>query len=344
MSLQTARDKIEFFYGPPIQVLSDCLRGFLIASPGCRLIACDFSSIEARVLPWLAGEEAVLDVFRGHGLIYEHSASLIYNVPIGQVTKDQRLVGKVSILSLGYQGGVGAASTMARGYQMSLDAAFDSLWERARPDQKERAHAVYNRLKSNPDIQLTKREIYAADLMKQMWRERHPNIVQFWYDLEEAATLALQEPGREFRAGKEPRAIRFKTAGSFLWCRLPSGRCLSYPYPKLREVKTPWGQIKTAVTYMGEMNQKWCRHVAYGGLFAENCTQAVARDLLASALLRVDEAGYPIAAHIHDEIVCDVPNGFGSVDEMAALMCASPEWAAGLPVDADGWEGERYRK
>lgn len=79
-------------------------------------------------------------------------------------------------------------------------------------------------------------------------------------------------------------------------------------------------------------------------VIVSNCTQAVARDILADAMPRLEGAGYPIILTVHDEIVCEVPEAFGSVDEMVSIMTTLPAWAAGCPITAEGWQGERYRK
>lgn len=308
MNSAQARDHIDIFHGAPLSILSDCLRGFLVADTGRDLIGCDFSSIEARALAWLAGEEKKLQIFRSNGKIYEASAADIYGIPIDRVTKEQRQIGKVAELALGYAGGVRAFQTMAKTYGVKVS---DKM----------------------------------ADGIKHAWRAKNPNIVAYWKALENAAMDAILNQGRIYSAGPAGREVRYKMAGSFLWCQLPSKRALCYPYPQLEQVATDWGDVKDQVTYMAPNSAgNFERHKAYGGLFCENVTQAISRDLLAQALIRLESRGYPVVLHVHDEIVSEVPEGFGSAEEMEKIMSEIPTWASGLPVSAEGWRGKRYRK
>jgi DNA polymerase bacteriophage-type len=316
------RDYLDVMYASPLDVVSTCLRGMLMAAPGHDLIAVDFSAIEARVLAWLAGEEKVLEIFRTHGKIYEHAAAGIYHVLLEEVTKAQRQIGKVAVLALGYGGGVGAFQSMARNYNVKV-----------------------------PDAE--------ADQIKVAWRDSHRKIVQYWYALESAAIAAVQDGGK-FTAGAAGREVTFLKNGSFLWCRLPSGRALCYPYPEIRTVQTPWGDLKEALTYMTELDStqrksakvlddpaahgSWQRISTYGGSLAENVTQAASRDLLASALLRFSHHDATVTVHVHDEIVCETPKGTLTVKQAEQMMCELPAWATGLPVGAEGWIGPRYRK
>lgn len=217
-SIQSITREINMLYGPPAAVISDCLRGFLHAPKGKTFVAVDFSQIEARVLAWLAGEEKVLKVFENGKDIYLHAASSIFGLPEAEINKHQRLIGKVSILALGYQGGVGAFQVMAKGYNLKIG---DDL----------------------------------ADATKTKWREAHPKIVKYWYDLERAAIAATMNPGTPFKAGAKGRQVIYLKAGTFLMCRLPSDHVIVYPYPKVKSIKTPWGDRKDAMTYMSSVSQ-----------------------------------------------------------------------------------------
>ncbi len=341
---EKARDVLDLFFGSPLTVLSDSLRGFLIADEGKDLIAADFSAIEARVIAWLAGEEHVLETFRGHGLIYEHEAAGIYRVPIEEVTKEQRQIGKVAVLALGFQGGVAALQQMAKAYSIKLSPAYEGLWAIATSEQKDQA--LYGWRRYGQDMGIPKEEYLASDLIKQRWRIAHPITTNYWGALERSAINAVLNNGQTFLVGPRQREVSYKVKGSFLWCRLPSGRVLCYPYPKIESFETPWDEMKDGLTYMAvnAVTNKWEREKAYGGLLCENVTQAVARDLLADAMLRLESRGYPVVMHVHDEIVSEVPEDFGSVDEFENIMEEVPAWAKGLPVKAEGWRGRRYRK
>lgn len=331
----------------PLSVVSDCIRGFLRARQGHDLIAADFSAIEARVIAWLAGQEDALQVFRGDGKIYELTAAGIYGVKISDITKDdpRRQVGKVAVLALGYQGGVGALQTMAKAYGVKIEPAFDMLWSRATEEHKKKCEFVFNLNGRKYDI--SKKEFYASDLVKQYWREANPSIVQYWDSLNTAAIMAVEQDGNTFRAGAAAREVAFKKNGSWLWCRLPSGRVICYPYPKVETIapfedSTP----RPTLTAMGvdSYTKKWERYKAYGGFLAENVTQAVARDLLADAMLALEDKNYPVVMHVHDEVVVEVPTSFGSLKEVEQIISRVPAWAKGLPVAAEGWRGGRFRK
>lgn len=336
-----AREIIDIMYGPPLAIISDCLRGFLAAKPGHDLIACDFTAIEARIVAWLAGETRILKLFE-EGDVYVSEVSGVFGIPIESVSKAQRQIGKVIVLAFGFGGGVGALQTMARSYNVTFEPFFSVLWGRAEDYHREKAENLWSKNKEKSEI--SREEFIASDLTKQFWREKNTNIVDLWYRTENAAIMAVQNEGAEYSAGEN--IVTYKKAGSFLFCRLPSGRVLTYPYPKLEEVMTPWGEKKQGLTYMAEdaTTRKWSKHKAYGGLLVENNTQAVSRDLLVNAIFKLRAKNYPTVIHVHDEVVVEVPVSYGSVEEVERLATQKPEWAHGLPIKAEGWRGKRYRK
>jgi len=285
--------------GEPMESMSSCLRGMLIASEGNRLIVSDYASIEARVLAWLSDHKSVIKVFEDGSDIYKFTAATMYGCDYDNVDKDQRFVGKVATLALGYQGGVRAFQKMAEAYGT---------------DVNERQ----------------------ALTIRNDWREANKPIVKLWVDTERAARNAISY-------GKESPACKglFKFVKGDLLFKLPSGRILSFP-----EAKMVQGDRGMDLVYSGMNNHthRWGQIKAYGGSLVQSITQAVARDLLAEAVLRLEKNKYPVVLHVHDEIVADVPVGYGSVDELSDLMCVLPEWAKGIPVTAEGYESTRYKK
>lgn len=335
-------EELTILYGPPLTILSGCVRAFLQAGDGCELITGDFSAIEARVIAWLAGQEDVLLLFAKGEDVYVHAASAIFGVPPHAISSDQRQVGKVAILALGYGGGVKAFQEMARGYGVQMAPAYTYLWGRA--DQRQRDWVEKAFKENGKKFEISREEYIASDLTKTFWRLANPLIVEYWEDLEAAVIIAVREGKRSVGHGN--RQVVFLKKGSFLWCQLPSGGVLCYPYPEIRKTVTPWGQEKDLLTYMSEeaQSRKWIRVSTYGGSLAENITQAVSRDIQADAMLRLDSRGYPIVLHTHDEIACELPIGEGSLSEMSRIMSQVPAWAEGLPIAVKGWSGKRYRK
>lgn len=308
----TSIEYIELLYGHPMNVISDCLRGVLTAAPGHKLLAGDYSNIEGRTVAWLANETWKLQAFRdfdagiGHD-IYLLAAAKIYSKPVSDFTKSspERQIGKVAELACGYQGGVGAFQTMATTYGVKV------------PDEE-------------------------AEAIKTAWRESHPRICQLWYDLEEAALDAVGHPGTICSAANGK--IKFKMSGSFLFCLLPSGRALCYPYARIAEKETWWGAVKDTVHYkaVDDRTKQWVETFTYGGKLTENIIQAIARDILADAIVKVAGAGWNIVLHVHDEIVVETVDG--KVFDFIECMSQQPPWSAGLPIAVEGWAGFRYRK
>ena len=169
-----------------------------------------------------------------------------------------------------------------------------------------------------------------------VWRRANPHITQFWWDVDKAAVEAVVKRVRT-RAGR----IGFEYRSGILFVTLPSGRKLAYVKPRMAVNK--FG--REGLTYEGILeNKKWGRIETYGPKLVENIVQGTARDLLAEAMLRVERKGYPIVMHCHDEIIAEVPEGSGSVEEMCGVMAVQPTWAEGLPLRADGYECPFYQK
>ena len=341
----TEPEILTLLYGSPLDFISWALRQNISAPPGYELIAGDYSSVESRYLAWDSGEESKLAIFNTHGKVYEANAAITYGKDIEDIDKksNERQVGKVQELAFGYEGGIGAGAQMGKTYNVNPDAVYPELWARSDKETREKAEwQARQYLKQNPDSKLSLQGAIAFDIMKQGWRKAAPNTVKYWRQLENAAKLALQNPGKIYTA----KRVKFFVNGSFLWCKLPSSRLLCYPYAKLKVIQTPWGEDKESIVYktVNQVTRKWATTNTYGGKLAENVTQAGCRDLLMVGLVNVELAGYPVVLHVYDEAVSEIPVGFGSVDEYEDLLCRQKPWANGLPLQAEGWRGKRYRK
>jgi DNA polymerase len=168
------------------------------------------------------------------------------------------------------------------------------------------------------------------------WRVANPHIVNFWWDVDKAAIDAVKQ-----REKTSTHGISFTYKSGMLFITLPSGRNLVYVRPKLTTNK--FG--REGLTYEGiGATKKWGRIETYGPKIVENIIQAIARDILAEAMLRLDKAGFKIVAHVHDEVICEVPKGFSSVKEVCNIMAEQVPWANGLPLKADGYECLFYKK
>jgi DNA polymerase len=306
---------LDMIFGNVPNVLSELIRTVLIPKSGHRFIVADFSAIEARVLSWLAGEEWRLDTFRNGGDIYCASASQMFHVPVEKhgVNVHLRQKGKISELACGYGGSVGALKSMGQVAWASSAAQ--------RNDQ--------------PRVDMGVPEDELQGLIND-WRNANPHIVKLWNEVGNAAMQTIKEK-TTVPLGK----LIFIYESGILFIGLPSGRRLSYIKPRIGTNRFG-GE---SVTYMGiGASKKWERLETFGGKLVENIVQGIARDLLASAMMNVTNAGYDIVFHVHDEIIAEVPNGQGSVDEMCRLMSINPDWADGIPLNADGYECEYYRK
>lgn len=353
---------VEYFYQDALLCVSGCLRGLFTAAPGCDLIASDFSSIESVVTACLAREEWRVDVFRTHGKNYEMAVSQITGIPFAEVmahagftdtTSPQwwknrafkgphhpmrQTIGKVSELASGFGGGVGA-------------------WLRFMA-------------KNDPPMSIPEDEIKAS-IAK--WRKASPSIIEFWggqvrrrdrdfsypelFGLEGMAIQAVLRPNENWPVickDGQPSGITFRYDGEILYCILPSGRALHYHRPVLEPAQNPWfGDYE--LSYEGYNTNReqgavgWVRMNTYGGKLCENVVQATARDIQRYAMVNCERQGYYIVLHVYDEIVAEVPQGWGSVQGLEAIMGTMPPWAvyngAPWPIKAaGGWRGLRYRK
>lgn len=324
-----------------MKLTASCVRSCIVASPDHKLVAADLSNIEGRTLAWLAGEEWKLEAFRafdrkqGHDL-YKLAYSKGFGVKPESVTKDQRQVGKVMELALGYEGGVGAFLTFSLAYGIDLEQMAEAAWAGLPGELVDEALEFYDwmRAEKRPLHGLSQRAFATCDVFKRAWRRGHPATVSLWRQLQQAALNAVDSPGREYEVGR----LCVSRHKAWLRVALPSGRMLWYPSPKIEGGK---------LSYMGvnQYSRKWERLNTYGGKLTENVTQAVARDVLAFAMQKVESSHFPVVLTVHDEIVTEVPdNPLFSVRSLVDFMSTPPDWADGLPLAASGFEGFRYRK
>ena len=326
----------------PTRLMSAALRGVITAPEGRQLVVADLSNIEGRVLAWLAGEEWKLDAFRaadagtGHDL-YKLTYGRTFGVDPASVTKQQRQIGKVEELALGYRGGVGAFLTFASAYGVDLDELAGHVKSAISPAVWNEAADAYEWFeKKKLTHGLAKETFIALDAIKRGWRASHPAISKFWEDLETAALMAINY-GQTTTVGR----LTFDRKDSWLRMRLPSGRYVCYPAAKDATQDDGLG----VVSYLGtnQITHKWGRINTHGGKLAENATQAVALDVLAESMPRIEAAGFQIVLSIHDEFITEA--GFDkTADDLARLMTVTPPWGAGLPLNAAGFTADRYRK
>lgn len=303
-------DGLKLVYGSVNDTLSQLIRTAFVAPNGHVLIDADFSAIEARVISWLAGEEWRLQVFREGGDIYCASASQMFHCTVvkGGENGHLRQKGKVAELALGYQGSSGALINMGA---LDMGLSEDEL----------------------PDI-------------VQRWRDANSRIRDLWYAMDSAAIQVINNGGyvnvRNVTLSREYDATRGMAVLSIL---LPSGRKLYYIDPAISENR--WGNPSISYMGMDQTTKKWKRIETYGGKLVENCVQAIARDCLAEAIEHLEAAGLPVVFHVHDECVIDVAP-FGTDKEMlekvVSVMTIPIPWAQGLPLGADGWVGQFFKK
>jgi DNA polymerase len=259
--------------GTPIEIVGDIARAAICAAPGNKLLRADYSAIESRTLAWIANERTKLKQWAD----FDASGALVddpyYQLgrACGFPEETARALGKVCDLAFGYGGGVGAFRNFC-------------------PD----------------DFEVSDEQI---QIYKQTWRDRHPQTRLFWYRINDHAVAALHRSPEPISYGRFTLQCRCLHEAPFLFIKLPSGRELAYPYVRL--IKTYRGD--DAITFMDNaiVTGGWSEYRPgkgmWGGVFTENLTQAVARDVLAAAMLRAEAAGYPVVLHVHDAVVCEVP-------------------------------------
>lgn len=360
MSIQDVYETMDMAYGDVLHFMSKALRSMFIASPGKKLVGGDYSNIEGRMNAWLAGEDWKIAAFReyddGTGPdLYKLAFSKSFGIGVADVNKSQRQIGKVQELALGYQGSIGAFLTMGANYGVD-PYAISRVVIPTTPTAQYDALAQKYHTKGTNRYELQEREWVALKVVVDGWRSGHPNVVQSWWDYQDAAIEAVENIGEAIPVGGNMGVagrVRYMSDGNFLYCQLPSRRVISYPQPELHvteeEAVNRKGETyirrKRSVSFYGlDDRNQWTKQYLYGGMQCENVVQAAARDVMVEGMYRVEAAGYPVILTVHDEALSEVDEGFGSADDYAAHMSVLPSWAHGLPLAAAAWEDKRYVK
>lgn len=330
LSDEAALTVADLMYTKPLDVLAAALRGFIKAVPGKKFVVVDYSQIELRVLAWIAGEEELLELLRnGHDPYINFAAKYMYGVDPSTYNKDslERQIAKSALLGAQYQ-----------------------IW----------INAFIEYAKTSAGLKLTIEEGTNAVVS---YRNAHPNIVDFWKDIEKAAIYAVET--RETACLNNLR-LKVEVHNDREWLRiyLPSGRPISYFEPKVTERITEhektdrdgnpifnadgtpatYTKRKKVLSFLTEWNKKIVREYTYGGKLTENVVQGTSADIMYEGEIKATEAGYALIASVHDETVTEVDEDFGSVKELERLVCDLPACYEGLPIAAEGFECIRYRK
>lgn len=330
----------EVLFPNVMSLTGNAVRGCIVAPPGRKLVVADLSNIEGRGLVYLSDEKWKLKAFSefdaGRGPdMYKLAYARSFGIDPKDVDGDQRQIGKVQELGLGYGGGVAAFITFAAVYNMDLQKLSDAVWAGASKEALTDASGVWKWADGKHKTLGLPRDVYTAcEVLKRAWRDAHPCTEALWHQAQGAFADATRNPGVTFDAGP----LKFRRDGAWLRMRLPSGRYLCYLQPKVEG---------NDCTYMGVSmyTRQWGRLKTYGGKLIENATQAWARDVLAVNLSRIEAAGYPITMLIHDEVIAESPDTDDyTAEELARLMCVRPTWAAEVPLAAAGFTCLRYRK
>lgn len=289
------------------------------------LFCADYSAIEARVLFWLADHKDGLTAYRDNRPLYEEMAARIHDIHVSEVTPIQRELGKRVVLGCGYQMGANTFMDTCRTFGNFIVSE----------ELAEKAVEVYRKL--------------------------HSPVPKLWKLVQSAAISAVKNPGKVYRVHK----VLWCLQGDFLYCKLPSSRKLAFYKPEIRYerrtqkvwrlnakgekisyTKVPYGDPVPKLYHwsVNPITKQWGLGGTYGGKLVENMTQAVARDLMAEAMLRLEDAGFEVILSVHDELVGQGEPEFFSIEQFKEEMAKLPKWADGLPVKVTGWSGLRYKK
>jgi DNA polymerase len=292
-----------------MQELSSLVRSAITAPMGKTFVDVDFSSIENRVGVYLAGQKDKVELFRKGLDEYKVFASeSLYHIPYDEVTKDQRQVSKSAVLGAMFGQGAKGLVKYAEGMGVNLSEA-------------QAKNAVDN------------------------YRTSYARVKALWGMCETSAIQAVENPGVPYMAGGK---IVIKCAKDALWMQLPSRRLICWQRPQLELLTTPWGSQKVGVTVHSQntYTRQWTRNPLIGSSVFQSAVQGTARDFLASAMLRLETAGFEIINSIHDEVLLlvDEEGAEKALADVTEIMVTPPAWAPDFPLAAEGWISKRYRK
>ena len=335
-------DCADLLFDNVMAVTASAIRGAIVAPKGRKLVISDLANIEGRDAVWLAGEHWKLRAFQAYDAgtgpdLYRLAYGRAFNVDPAAVSKPQRQIGKVMELMLQYEGGVGAYLTGALTYGIDLEEMAEDAYILLPADLRTEAEGFLEwcRSERRNTFGLSDKAFIVCDGFKRGWRRAHPAIAGYWSELADAVREAIRNPGVTITC----RKLKIRRDGAWLRIGLPSGRALCYPAPQV----DPAGQI----SYMGinQYSRQWQRLKTYGGKLFENVCQAVARDVMAWNMPRIEAAGYQIVLTVHDEVITEAPDSADfNPDHLGSLLSATPSWATGMPLAAGGFEDYRYRK
>lgn len=321
---------------------ASCLRGIMISAKGRKLVVADYANIEGRDMAWIAGEQWKLDAFaafdRREGPdMYKLSYARAFNIDPSEISDDdwRRQIGKVMELALQYYGGVGAFCSMADTYGLKLEDLAKRAWPVIPHRVKLLAAEHYAKAKRrNRTYGLTPRIWMACESLVIMWREAHPAIVSFWFALDKAVAKAARTPGVSYPVGR----VVVDRQKNWLRIRLPSGRYLSYPAPRVEEYQTSFVGVNP-------YTRQWERLSTYSGKLTENIVQGSCADRMMDGLLAADAAGYDPVLSVHDEAITEPPDLPEFNDKaLSKIMVNASAWSVGCPMSAKGFTAHRYAK
>jgi DNA polymerase len=296
--------QVQAQFQQPLSIVGDITRALIVPAPGHRFFIVDLSGIESRGLAWICNEQGKLAEWHEFDRTKDPKLEPYYLFGARDLGLDDttaRKTGKIADLAFGYQGSVGASRRLAP----PGDATSD-----------EKVH-----------------------INRKAWMRKHPNIEKFWSVSVRQAVNAIESGDCErFTAAR----IAFQGDARFLHLELPSGRRIRYPFARVYA-----NEYGKSFTFRDASGGRWewyhvlKRRGAFGGLIAENATQAICRDIFVQAMLRLEAAGYRVVAHLHDEVICEVPDGFGDLDEFISIITAPPDWAPDFPIAAKGRIADR---